>query len=113
MLGGDTARYDSGIYAVFSEQSTFSITRLSRCSGQASEAVSAKTQMTMKDAPELSRLPQADRPMIWIRPPRSRRPKVRIQEKRPIGSPQMASPLAWAGVLSSQPCPDPCGGYGW
>ena len=41
MLGGDTVRYDSGIYAVFTEQSAFSITGVSRCSGQASDAVSA------------------------------------------------------------------------
>ena len=37
--------------------------------------MTACTQVEMNDAPDLLRLSEADRPMISIRPPRSRRPK--------------------------------------
>ena len=49
----------------------FEITWL--CSGQASDAVSAYTQVELKDAPELLHLSEEDCPKIWIRLPKARR----------------------------------------
>ena len=48
--------------------------RLPGCSGLASDAVSAYTQVEMKDAPELLRLSEEECPKIWIRIPKARRP---------------------------------------
>ena len=43
-------------------------------SGEGIHAVSAYTQLHMKEAPRLRRLPETECPTIWIRRPRNRRP---------------------------------------
>ena len=59
---GDIVKDDSGSYAVFTEQGSSAsqmtaakvmdiICRLPGCAGQAADAVSAKTQVKMEDAP--------------------------------------------------------------
>ena len=64
MLRGDIVNDDSGSYAVFTEQGSSAsqmtaakimdiISRLPGCAGQAADAVSAKTQVKMEDAPKL------------------------------------------------------------
>ena len=61
VLRGDIVKYDSCSYAVFTEHGSSAsqmtaakvrdiISRLPGCSGQAADAVSAKTQVKMKDA---------------------------------------------------------------
>ena len=60
---------DSGPCAVFTEQGSSAsqmtaakvmdiISRLPRCSGQAADAVSAYTQLKMKDAPKILKIPK-------------------------------------------------------
>ena len=72
---------DSGSLAVFTEQgSSVSqmtaakvmdiISRLPGCSGQAADAVSAKTQVRMEDAPKLLKIPNSECSDIWIRLPK-------------------------------------------
>ena len=56
------------------------IARLADCDGQASDAVSAYTQVKMEDAPRLLRIPRSQCPDIWIRPPRHEWPKVMNDE---------------------------------
>ena len=69
---------DSGNYAVFTEQVASAsrmtaakdqdvISRLPECSGHASDAVSAYTQVKMQDAPELLHLSEEDCPKVGIR----------------------------------------------
>ena len=64
MLRGDIVKDDSGSCAVFTEQGSSAsqmtaakvmdvIARLPGCAGQAADAVSACTQVRMKDAPKL------------------------------------------------------------
>ena len=73
----DTAKDDSGSYAVFSGQGSSAskmtaakvmdiISRLPGCAGQTADAVSAYTQVKMKDAPALLKLPKSECPDIWI-----------------------------------------------
>ena len=50
------------------------ISRLPGCEGQASDAVSANTQVTMEGAPTLRKLPKSECPDIWKRPPRHKGP---------------------------------------
>ena len=45
------------------------ISRLPGCSGQATDAVSASTQVKMEDAPKLLKIPKSECPDIWIRLP--------------------------------------------
>ena len=63
VLRGDIVKDDSGSYAVFTEQGSSAsqmtaakimdiISRLPGCAGQAADAVSAYTQVEMKDAPK-------------------------------------------------------------
>ena len=77
---------DSGSCAVFTEQGSSAspmttarvldvIARLLGCAGQASDAVSGHTQVKMKDAPTLLKLPKSECPDIWIRLPRCKWPK--------------------------------------
>ena len=65
---GDIVKDDSGSYAVFIEQGSSAsqmtadkimdtASQLLRCASQAAEAVSAKTQAKMEDAPTLSKIP--------------------------------------------------------
>ena len=72
--------YDSGFYAVFTEKGSSAsqmtaakvmdiISRLPGCAGKAADAVSAKTQVKMKDAPKLLKIPKSEFPNIRIRLP--------------------------------------------
>ena len=69
VLRGDTVKDDSGSCAVFTEQGSSASqmtaaevmdikSRLPQCEGQAADAVSAKTQVKMKDAPKLLIIPK-------------------------------------------------------
>ena len=86
LLRGDIVKDDSGSYAVFTEQGSSAsqttaakvmdvISRLPGCAGQAADAVSAYTQVTMEDAPKLLKIPKSECPDIWIRLPRHKWPK--------------------------------------
>ena len=81
VLRGDIVKDDSGSYAVFTEQGSSAsqmtaakvmdiISRLPGCAGQAADAASASTQVKMRDAPQLLKIPKSECPDIWIRPPR-------------------------------------------
>ena len=86
VLRGDIVKDDSRNHAVFTEQGASAShmtaakgldvnSRLHGCSGQAGDAVSAYTQVKMKDAPELHHLSEENCPKIWIRVPKARRPQ--------------------------------------
>ena len=51
------------------------ISRLPGCAGQAADAVSAFTQVKMKDAPKLLKIPKSECPDMWIRLTRHEWPK--------------------------------------
>ena len=81
VLRGDIEKDDSGSYAVFTEQGSSAsqmiaakimdiISRLPGCDGQAADAVSAYTQVKMKDVPKLFKILKSECPDIWIRLPR-------------------------------------------
>ena len=64
VLRGDIVKDDSGSYAVFTEQGSSAsqmtaakvmdiISRLPGCAGEAADAISAKTQVKVEDAPKL------------------------------------------------------------
>ena len=85
VLRGDSAKDDSGSYAVLPQQGSCAsqmtaarvidvTARLPDCNGQAADAVSAYTQVKMEDAPRLLRIPKSDCPDIWIRLPRRKWP---------------------------------------
>ena len=85
VLRGDIVKHDSGSYAVFTEQGSSAsqmtaakvmdiISRLPGCAGQAADAVSANTQVKMKDAPQLLKIPKSECPDNWIRLPRHKWP---------------------------------------
>ena len=76
---------DSGSYAILTEQGSSAsqmtaamvmdiISRLPGCAGQAADAVSAKTQVKMEDAPKLLKIPKSECPDIWIHLPRHKWP---------------------------------------
>ena len=86
MLRGDTVKYDSGAYAVFTEQGSAAsqttaakvmdaIARLPGCSRQAADTVSAYTQVKMEDAPRLLKIQKSECPDKWIRLPPHKWPK--------------------------------------
>ena len=84
-LGGDTAKNDSGSYAVFtciSNDSRKSKTDV--VARQAGDAVSAKTRVKMKDAPKMLKIPKSERPDIWTRLPRHKWPKSRSNMEDPV-----------------------------
>ena len=81
VLRGDIVKDDSGSYAVFTEQGSSAsqmtaakvmdvIPRLPGCNGQAADAVSAKTQVKLEDAPTLLKIPESECPDTWIRLPK-------------------------------------------
>ena len=85
----------SGSYAVFTEQGSSAsqmtaakvmdiISRLPGCAGQAADAVSAYTQVKMKDAPQLLKNPKSECPDIWIRLPRHKWPKSWSSMEDPV-----------------------------
>ena len=51
------------------------IARLPDCDEQRTNAVSAKTQFKLEDAPRLLRIPKSECPDVWIRHPRHKWPK--------------------------------------
>ena len=71
------------------------ISRLPGCSGQAADAVSAKTQVKMEDASTLLNIPKSKCPDIWIRlpehkwptPPSSMEDLVVLLERKLYGHP--------------------------
>ena len=94
VLRGDILKYDSGSYAVFTEQGSSAsqmtaarvmdiISRLLGCAGQAADAVSAYTQVKMEDAPKLLKVPKFG-PDIWIRLPRHKWPKSWSSMEDPV-----------------------------
>ena len=85
MLRGDEVKDDTGCQAVFAEQgaSASQLTaakvldteyRPLKMAGEATDAVSAFTQVKMKDAPRLLQLLETKCAKIWIRLPPNRRP---------------------------------------
>ena len=95
VLRGDTVKDDSGSYAVFTEQGSSAsqmtaakimdiISRLPGCDGQAADAVSAYTQVKMKDAHKLLKIPKSECPDIWIRLPRHTWPKSWSSMEDPV-----------------------------
>ena len=60
------------------------ISRLPGCDGQATDAVSAYTQVKMEDAPKLLEIPKSDCPDIWIRLPRHKWPKSWSSMEDPV-----------------------------
>ena len=86
VLRGDSVKDDSGSCAVFAEQGSSAsqmtaakvmdiISRLPGCAGQASDAVSAKTQVKVEDAPTLLKIPKSECPDIWKRLQKHKWPK--------------------------------------
>ena len=97
ILRGDIVQDDSGSYAVFTEQGSSAsqmtaakvmdiISRLPGCAGQAADAVSAKTQIKMEDAPKLLKIPESECPVIWILLPRHKWPKSWSSMEDPVVS---------------------------
>ena len=68
--------------------------KLPGCAGHASGAVSAYTQVKMKDAPELLDLSGQDCWNIWIRKPRARKPQQWDSIDDPVVPPEHGHPLA-------------------
>ena len=60
------------------------ISRLPGCAGQAADAVSAYTQVKMKDAPKLLKINKSVSPDIWIRLPRHKWPKSCSSMEDPV-----------------------------
>ena len=95
VLRGDNVKDDSWFYAVFTEQGLSAsqmtaakfmdiFSRLPGCAGQAADAVSAETQVTMEDASTLLRIPKSECPDIWIRLPRHKWPKSWSSSEDPV-----------------------------
>ena len=57
------------------------ISRLLGCDGETADAVFAKTQVKMEDAPKLLKIPKSECPDIWIRLPRQKWP---VQSEDPV-----------------------------
>ena len=86
---------DSGPYAVFTEQGSSAshmtaakvmdiISRLPGCAGQAADAASAYTQVEMKDASKLLKIPKSECPDIWILLPGHKWPKSWSSMEDPV-----------------------------
>ena len=60
------------------------IARLPGCDGQASDAVSAYTQVKLEDAPRLLKIPKTECPDVWIRLPPHKWPKSWESIKDPV-----------------------------
>ena len=95
VLRGDIVKNDSVSYAEFTVQGSLpsqmtaanvmdNISRLPGCAGQAADAVSAKTQVKMEDAPQLLKIPKLECPEIWIRLPRHKWPKSWSSMEDPV-----------------------------
>ena len=95
VLRGDIVKDDSGAYAVFTEQGSSAsqmtaaqvmdiISRLPGCTEQAADAVSAKTQVTMEDAPKLLKILKLECLDIRIRLPRHKWTKLWSSMEDPV-----------------------------
>ena len=95
VLRGDFVKDDSGAYAVFvgrgssASQVTAAkvmdvIARSSDCDGQAADAVSAYTQVKLKDAPRWLKIPKSECPDVWIRLPRHKWPNSWANIEDPV-----------------------------
>ena len=58
--------------------------RLPGSAGQAADAVSAYTQVTMEDAPTLLKIPKSECPDFWIRLPKHKWPKLWSRKEDPV-----------------------------
>ena len=78
--------YDSGGYAVFTEQCSSSspmtaakvmdvIARRLECDGQAADATTACTKVKMKDDPKLLNIPKSECPDVWTHLPKHKWPQ--------------------------------------
>ena len=90
VLRGDIVKDDSGSYAVFTEQGSSAsqmtaakvmdiISRLPGCEGQATDAVSAFTQVKMEDASKILKIPKSECPDIWITSTTTQMAKIMVQ----------------------------------
>ena len=95
VLRGDIVKDDSGSYAVFTEQGSSAsqmtaakimdiISRLPSCAGQATDAVSAYTQVKLEAAHKMLKIPKSECPDIWIRLPRHKWPKSWSSMEDPV-----------------------------
>ena len=95
VLRGDVVKDNSGSFAVFIEQGSSAsqmtaalimdiISRLSGCDGQATDAVSAITQVKMEDIHKLLKIPKSECPDISIRLPRHKWPKSWSSMEDPV-----------------------------
>ena len=57
-----------------SQMTAAKVTKLPRCAGQATDAVSTFTQVKMEDAPKLLQIPKSECPDQWICPPEHKWP---------------------------------------
>ena len=90
------------------------ISRLPGCAGQGADAVSAKTQVKMEDAPKLLKIPKSECPDIWIRLPRHKWPKSLSSMEDPVVPLERnlyGHPLA--GLLWERQFEKILLGYGW
>ena len=90
------------------------IARLPDCAGQAADAVSAHTQVQMKDAPKFSQNPKSECPDVWIRLPRHKWPKSWSIIEDPVGPLERnlyGHPLA--GLLWGRQFEEVLTGLGW
>ena len=123
VLRGDTAKDDSGSYAVFTEQGSSAsemtiakvfISRLPGCEGQAADAIFAITQVKMEDASKLLKIPKSECPDIRIRLTRHKWPKSWSSMEDPLVSPERnlyGHPLA--GLLWERQFEKILLKYGW
>ena len=95
VLRGDIVIDDSGSHAAFTEQGSSAsqmtaakvtdiISRLPGSDGQATDAVSAYTQVKMEDAHKLLKIQKSECPDIWIRQPRHKWPKSWSSMEDPV-----------------------------
>ena len=87
VLRGDDIKDKDGVQAVFTEQgasasdlvagkSLDAVARMPGMAGSAADAISAYTQVKLKDMARLLKLPQNKCPVIWIRIPKQRLAKM-------------------------------------
>ena len=86
VLRGDIVKDDSGSQHLQMTAAKVMdiISRLPGCAGQAADALSAKTQVNMEDAPKLLKIPKSEYPDIWIRLPRHKWPKPWSSMEDPV-----------------------------
>ena len=85
VLRSDIVEYECGAFAVFTEQGSsasqitaakvMDVIELPNCVGQAADAISAYTQVKMKDATTLLRIPKSECSDVKIRIPRHSEPR--------------------------------------